>query len=132
VKQSKQLQIDDLLHKLDEKEGELSRVVDEKEQELAIMQEGMDTTLQQMSELQQVCICGYPSRANLLTYLDQQREGETDTAFTAQVDTLILDHRKQLNEIIGQSSSLLRPQSLTLNSSLCFRFHFASLCSKGG
>jgi hypothetical protein len=52
--QSKQLQIDDLLHKLDEKEHELSRVVEEKEQELAIMQEGMDTTLQQMSELQQV------------------------------------------------------------------------------
>ncbi|KAI5454650.1 sla2 Src-like adaptor 2 [Naganishia albida] len=78
---SKQLQIDDLLHKLDEKEHELSRVVEEKEQELAIMQEGMDTTLQQMNEL-------------------QQREGETDTAFTAQVDTLILDHRKQLNEII--------------------------------
>jgi hypothetical protein len=54
--QSKQLQIDDLLHKLDEKEHELSRVVEEKEQELAIMQEGMDTTLQQMSELQQVSI----------------------------------------------------------------------------
>lgn len=33
--------------------------------------------------------------------LVSQREGETDTAFTAQVDTLILDHRKQLNEIIG-------------------------------
>jgi hypothetical protein len=39
---------------LDEKEHELSRVVEEKEQELAIMQEGMDTTLQQMSELQLV------------------------------------------------------------------------------
>lgn len=52
-RQSKQLQIDDLLHKLDEKEHELSRVVEEKEQELAIMQEGMDTTLQQMNELQQ-------------------------------------------------------------------------------
>jgi hypothetical protein len=36
--------------------------------------------------------------------LISQREGETDTAFTAQVDTLILDHRKQLNEIIGMSS----------------------------
>lgn len=78
---SKQLQIDELLHKLDSKEHDIERVIEEKDQELAILQEGMDTTLQQMNELR-------------LT------SGETDSAFTAQVDTLILDQHKELNEII--------------------------------
>lgn len=48
------MQIDDLLHKLDSKEGDLSRILEEKDQELMILQEGMDTTLQQMNELQLV------------------------------------------------------------------------------
>lgn len=78
---AKQIQIDDLHHKLDAKESEISRLAEEKEQELMIMQEGMDTTLQQLQEMR-------------LT------SGDTDSAFTAQVDTLILDHRKELNEII--------------------------------
>lgn len=78
---AKQMQIDDLLSKVDAKEGELARIAEEKEQELLIMQEGMDSTLQQLNEL-------------------RLSTGETDTAFTAQVDTLILDHRKELNEII--------------------------------
>lgn len=52
--QSKQMQIDDLLHKLDSKEGDLARILEEKDQELAILQEGMDTTLQQMNDLQLV------------------------------------------------------------------------------
>jgi hypothetical protein len=35
--------------------GELERLRDEKDQEIAILQEGMDSTLQQLSEVQQVC-----------------------------------------------------------------------------
>lgn len=45
------MQIDDLLHKIDEKDGEVARVVEEKEQELLIMQEGMDSTLKELSEM---------------------------------------------------------------------------------
>ncbi|WVW85567.1 hypothetical protein I302_107605 [Kwoniella bestiolae CBS 10118] len=48
---SKQMQIDELLHKIDAKDGEISRVVEEKEQELMIMQEGMDSTLKELSDL---------------------------------------------------------------------------------
>lgn len=49
--QAKQLQIDDLLAKIDNKDNELSRMLDEKEQELLIMQEGMDSTLKELSDL---------------------------------------------------------------------------------
>jgi hypothetical protein len=52
--QSKQIQLDDLLVKLDGASGELERLRDEKDQEIAILQEGMDSTLQQLSEVQQV------------------------------------------------------------------------------
>jgi len=36
--------------------GELEHLRDEKDQEIAILQEGMDSTLQQLSEVQQVCL----------------------------------------------------------------------------
>jgi len=36
--------------------GELERLRDEKDQEIAILQEGMDSTLQQLSDVQQVCL----------------------------------------------------------------------------
>lgn len=49
------MQIDDLLHKLDAKDGDIARVVEEKEQELLIMQEGMDHTLKELSDLRIVC-----------------------------------------------------------------------------
>ncbi|WVR00049.1 hypothetical protein IAU59_007191 [Kwoniella sp. CBS 9459] len=55
--------------RIDAKDGEVARVVEEKEQELLIMQEGMDSTLKELSDLRLV-------------------------------DTLILDHRKELNAII--------------------------------
>jgi hypothetical protein len=48
------MQIDELLHKIDVKDGELARALEDKEQELLIMQEGMDTTLQQLSDLRLV------------------------------------------------------------------------------
>ena len=48
------MQIDDLLVKLDAVQGEVDRVREEKDNEIAILQEGMDTTLQQLAEAQQV------------------------------------------------------------------------------
>lgn len=54
ILQSKQIQIDDLLTKLDNAGGDLERLRDEKDQEIAILQEGMDSTIQQLSEAQQV------------------------------------------------------------------------------
>ena len=53
--QAKQIQIDDLLHKLDASAGELERLREEKDQEILIMQEGMDNIIQKLSEVQQVC-----------------------------------------------------------------------------
>ncbi|KAI0296230.1 cytoskeleton assembly control protein [Russula brevipes] len=78
---AKQSQLDDLLAKLDGAAGELEHLRDEKDQEIAILQEGMDTTLQQLSEV-------------------QQNQGFADEATNAQIDTLILDNRKKLNQII--------------------------------
>ncbi|KAI0003650.1 cytoskeleton assembly control protein [Russula compacta] len=78
---AKQIQLDDLLAKLDGASGELEHLRDEKDQEIAILQEGMDTTLQQLSEA-------------------QQNQGFSDEATNAQIDTLILDNRKKLNQII--------------------------------
>ncbi|GJJ14645.1 hypothetical protein Clacol_008911 [Clathrus columnatus] len=78
---AKQIQIDDLLQKLDGSGGDLDRLREEKDQEIQILQEAMDSTIQQLHEL-------------------QQTQGFTDQANTAQIDTLILDNRKKLNEII--------------------------------
>ncbi|TDL28274.1 ANTH-domain-containing protein [Rickenella mellea] len=78
---AKQIQIDDLLRKLDGSGGDLERLREEKDQEIAILQEGMDTTIQQLHEA-------------------QQTQGIVDQATNAQIDTLILDNRKKLNEII--------------------------------
>ena len=52
--QAKQMQIDELLSKLDHATGDLERLRDEKDQEISILQEGMDATIQQLSEAQQV------------------------------------------------------------------------------
>ena len=40
--------------KLDNSAGDLERLRDEKDQEILILQEGMDSTIQQISDLQQV------------------------------------------------------------------------------
>lgn len=50
------MQIDDLLAKLDDASGDVERLREEKDQEIAILQEGMDSTIQQLSEAQQVCL----------------------------------------------------------------------------
>ncbi|KDQ17755.1 hypothetical protein BOTBODRAFT_144059 [Botryobasidium botryosum FD-172 SS1] len=78
---SKQIQIEDLLRQVDEKAHDLEHLREEKDQEIAIIQEGLDTTIQQMSEIQQTQVFA-------------------DDATNAQLDTLILDHRKKLNQII--------------------------------
>lgn len=52
--QAKQLQIDDLLKKVDDAQLEQDRLREEKDQEIAILQEGMDATIQQLHEVQQV------------------------------------------------------------------------------
>ncbi|KAH8119873.1 ANTH domain-containing protein [Phellopilus nigrolimitatus] len=78
---AKQIQIDDLLKKMDDSSLEVDRIREEKDQEIAILQEGMDTTIQQLSEA-------------------QQTQGFVDQATNAQIDTLILDNRKKLNQII--------------------------------
>ncbi|KAG5644617.1 hypothetical protein DXG03_008095 [Asterophora parasitica] len=81
VSQAKQLQIDELLTKLDNAGGDLERLRDEKDQEIMILQEGMDATIEQLSEA-------------------QQNQGIVDETTNAQIDTLILDNRKKLNQII--------------------------------
>jgi len=52
--QAKQIQIDDMFSKLDNSSGDLERLREEKDQEIAILQEGMDSTIQQLSDIQQV------------------------------------------------------------------------------
>ncbi|OBZ68605.1 Endocytosis protein end4 [Grifola frondosa] len=81
IYQAKQLQIDDLLVKLDGASGDMERLREEKDQEIAILQEGMDSTIQQLSDA-------------------QQNQGLTEEATNTQIDTLILDNRKKLNQII--------------------------------
>jgi hypothetical protein len=49
------MQIDDLLVKLNNASGDMERLRDEKDQEILILQEGMDSTIQSLSEAQQVC-----------------------------------------------------------------------------
>ncbi|KZT02470.1 cytoskeleton assembly control protein [Laetiporus sulphureus 93-53] len=78
---AKQIQIDDLLAKLDSAQADIERLREEKDQEIAILQEGMDSTIQQLHEA-------------------QQNQGISEEATNAQIDTLILDNRKKLNQII--------------------------------
>lgn len=50
------MQIDELLVKLNNASGDMERLRDEKDQEILILQEGMDSTIQSLSEAQQVCL----------------------------------------------------------------------------
>lgn len=54
VPQSKQIQIDDLFDKLGNSSADLERLREEKDQEIAILQEGVDSTIRQLSDAQQV------------------------------------------------------------------------------
>ncbi|THH19040.1 hypothetical protein EW146_g2043 [Bondarzewia mesenterica] len=80
---AKQIQIDDLLGKLDAAGVELENLREEKDQEIMILQEGMDSTIHK-----------------LFISIPPQNQGIADEATNAQIDTLILDNRKKLNQII--------------------------------
>jgi hypothetical protein len=54
LSKAKQLQIDDLLSKLNNASGDLDCLREEKDREIMILQEGMDSTIQQLSDTQQV------------------------------------------------------------------------------
>jgi hypothetical protein len=54
LSKAKQLQIDDLLSKLNNASGDLDCLREEKDREIMILQEGMDSTIQQLSDAQQV------------------------------------------------------------------------------
>lgn len=78
------------------------------------MQEGMDTTIQQLSEAQTVGrLHSEPKLHIVLNALSHQNQGLVDETTNAQIDTLILDNRKKLNQIIGIFSfiKILRPLS---------------------
>ena len=55
VFQAKSIQIDDLTRKLNETTLDVDRIREEKDQEIGILQEGMDSTIKQLHEAQQVC-----------------------------------------------------------------------------
>ena len=95
------MQIDDLLSKLDNASGDLDRLRDEKDQEISLLQEGMDATIQQLHEAQQVCVSPFIVLHRIS--LASQNQGLNEEATNAQIDTLILDNRKKLNQIIGMS-----------------------------
>ncbi|EPQ60388.1 ANTH-domain-containing protein [Gloeophyllum trabeum ATCC 11539] len=78
---AKQIQIDDLLTKLQNVDQDMERLREEKDQEIAILQESMDSTIQQLADV-------------------QQTQNIAEEATNAQIDTLILDNRKKLNQII--------------------------------
>jgi hypothetical protein len=48
------MQIEDLLDKLNSANDNIEHLKDEKDQEIMILQEGMDSTIKQLSEAQQV------------------------------------------------------------------------------
>ena len=53
--QTKQIQLEDKAKELDDRRYELEQLREEKDQEIQILQEGVDSTLQQMAEMQAVC-----------------------------------------------------------------------------
>ncbi|TFK77333.1 cytoskeleton assembly control protein [Pluteus cervinus] len=78
---SKDIQLDDLHSRLGTTGNQMEHIRDEKDQEIMILQAGLDSSLQQLSEV-------------------KQSQGLLDDTTTAQIDTLILDNRKKLNDII--------------------------------
>ncbi|KAJ6504413.1 ANTH domain-containing protein [Mycena vulgaris] len=78
---AKQIQIDDLLTKVNNAEGDLERLRDEKDQEIMVLEESMNDTIQRLSEVQQ--------DRNIL-----------ESANDSQIDDMLLDHQKKLNQII--------------------------------
>ncbi|KAJ7897065.1 ANTH domain-containing protein [Mycena olivaceomarginata] len=78
---AKQIQIDDLLVKVNNAEGDMERLREDKDQEILVLEEGMNDTIQRLKDAQQSL---------------QELGGANDT----EIDTLILDNQKKLNQII--------------------------------
>ncbi|KAF7311056.1 hypothetical protein HMN09_00649200 [Mycena chlorophos] len=78
---AKQIQIDDLLAKLRDTEMDMDRLREEKDQERLVQEESMNETIRQFAEAQQALSVA---------------QGANDN----QIDILILDQQKKLNQII--------------------------------
>ncbi|CAK5280605.1 unnamed protein product [Mycena citricolor] len=78
---AKQIQIDDLLAKVSSAEMDMDRLREEKDEEILVLNASMDDTIQRLQESQMAL---------------KDVSGANDT----EIDTLILDNQKKLNEII--------------------------------
>ncbi|KIM27928.1 hypothetical protein M408DRAFT_329841 [Serendipita vermifera MAFF 305830] len=78
---AKQLRLDAMADKLDSASSDLERLREEKDEEIMILQESVDSTLQQMADI-------------------QATQGIVEQTTDAQLSTIILDNRKKLNAII--------------------------------
>lgn len=78
---AKQLRIDAMTEKLDSASADLEALREEKDQEIMILQESVDSTLQQMADL-------------------QATQGLVEQTTDVQLTNIVLDNRKKLNEII--------------------------------
>ena len=78
---SKQTGTDELMKRLDEARLEADRIRAEKDMEIEVLQASMDDTVQRLGDV-------------------HMTQGATDEALNAQIDTLILDQKKQLNSIV--------------------------------
>lgn len=126
-RQAKQIQIDDLLLKLSESGGEVERLREEKDQEIQLLQEGLDSTIRQMSDAQQVCRSHSWRSLNTEVGVILKSQTMSDQATNAQIDTLILDNRKRLNHIIGDFQAFT---TLVYDFMCLPRFHFSSMRTK--
>ncbi|KAL7271549.1 sla2 Src-like adaptor 2 [Rhizina undulata] len=77
----KQKALDELQSKAGRRDDDMERLLREKEEELEIFKAGMDQTLLELNGL-------------------REAQNETDNALDSQIDELLLDHIKKLNDII--------------------------------
>lgn len=66
-----------------------------------ILQAAMDNTIEQLSDAQQVQLSFFNKKRSFSFHF-LQNQGLADETANAQIDTLILDNRKKLNQIIGE------------------------------
>lgn len=78
---SKTRQLEDVHMKYGEQDTDLEQLLREKEEELEIFKAGMDQTLVELNEL-------------------KLSQGETDNAIDGQIDTMLLDSIRKINDII--------------------------------
>ena len=67
-----------------------------------ILQAAMDNTIEQLSDAQQVQLSLLTKKKRSFSFHFLQNQGLADETANAQIDTLILDNRKKLNQIIGE------------------------------